>query len=532
MARTRSKYVELTDDDYYDAYDSDYLSDEGDEQGDEHTMIETKNRSSLSPARNISSGVRPQLKNVKATNKVLPSIQIATAPDIDNYSCVVLGHVDSGKSTLMGQLFVSLGLVSEGVLRKYKKESESIGKGSFAYAWIFDDCDDERERGITINVSARTLKIEQKVITVLDAPGHSEFIPSAFSITMFSDNSILVIDSSSFESEFSRGQTTEHIIYSLIAGVSNLIVAVNKLDLCNWDEQTYHNIVKTVDNFINFELFDIKGDTNIIYIPISAFHGVNLLKRSSHDLPKEFSSWYTGPSLFELLSSLGLNEKRTRVRPATCLCHKESKQFTSFSGCILDLISISSSEFKVSMYLEYGTLKVGSSYLLLPSNEAIKCKSISIHDKTVNSCNGPIYICSATFNSNTSPNSGDLILSLTPSRSSTRRNSNNLFTILPSIYPILLSTRLKVKCIKLFTPPFPDSKNTIWNVPGKSLMLHHHCESFPATLINVKDNFYYFETEKGIISYNKCRCNDFTNLSRVLVRYFSTTVFVGEFIFH
>ncbi|KAH8582041.1 RNA metabolism translation [Cryptosporidium sp. chipmunk genotype I] len=534
MARTRSKYVELTDDDYYDAYDSDYYSEDADAEYEKevvttaikgNTTVQTEKKS------NIVEHVVKQNKD-KAVKSRMINETIPT-PSLENYSCVVLGHVDSGKSTLMGHLFVSLGLISEGVMRKYKKESEIIGKGSFAYAWIFDDCDDERERGITINVSAKSMMIEKKLVTILDAPGHSEFIPNSFSISMFSDNIIIVIDSSGFEAGFQRGQTIEHIIYSLLAGVSNIIFAVNKLDLCNWDEQVYSDIVNTISNYINSELSDIKSDSDIIFLPISAYCGVNILNDSNNHLPKEISSWYQGPSLFEILSSIHYNSKRSRPRPIECHCHKQSKQFASFSACILEIISVSSSEFKAALYIEYGQLKVGQSYFVLPSTEPIKCKAISIHNNTYNSCNGPIYISSATFYCTINPSIGNIIVSTVSSKNSTKRNSNTPITsLLSSLYPIQISRKLKVKRLKLLNETLLSSKNIFWNVPGQSFMIYYHCEASPATLLFVNDDILYFETEKEIVSYNKCSCTNTTNLSKVSVRFFGITVLIGEMIFH
>ncbi|OII72600.1 HBS1 domain-containing protein [Cryptosporidium ubiquitum] len=533
MGRTRSKYVELTDDDYYDAYDSDYHSEEDSSEYERETnTVTTKVKPFIQTEKKNNTTKHVAKPDQKKNVKNLINNEQVSVPSIDNYSCVVLGHVDSGKSTLMGHLFVSLGLISEGVMRKYKKESEMIGKGSFAYAWVFDDCDDERERGITINVSAKSMMIENKLVTILDAPGHSEFIPYSFSISMFSDNAIIVIDSSGFEAGFLKGQTVEHIIYSLLADVSNIIIAVNKLDLCNWDEKVYLNIVNTINNYINFELSDIKSDSNIIFLPISAYFGVNILNDKNH-LPKEISSWYQGPSLFEVLSNINQNAKRSRSRPIECHCNKETKQFTSFSACILEIISVSSSEFKASLYIEYGHLKVGQSYFILPFTEQVKCRSISIHNNTYNSCSGPIYISSATFNCSINPSVGNIIVSSISSKCSGKMNNNtSVVSLLSNLYPIQISRKLKVKCLKLLNETLLKSKNIFWNVPGQSFMIYYHCEASPATLLSVKNDFFYFETEKDIVSYNKCSCTDTTNLSKVSVRFFGITVFIGEMIFH
>lgn len=536
MVRTRSKYVELTDDDYYDSYDSDYYS--GEEYDDakherEVAQVSTVKTKFKACTKDKNCSTKHMAKpNLNKAAKNVANSEGDSSPSIDNFSCVVLGHVDSGKSTLMGHLFVGLGLISEGVMRKYKKESEVIGKGSFAYAWVFDECDDERERGITINISAKSMMIGSKLVTILDAPGHSEFITNSFSISMFSDNAIIVIDSSGFEAGFLRGQTTEHIIYSLLADVSNIIIAVNKLDLYNWDEQLYSNIVKTISDYIEYELADIEHNSNIIFLPISAYCGVNIMNDSKNLVPKEVSSWYQGPSLFDILSSI-THKERSKPRPNECRCHADPKQFTSFSACILDIISISSSEFKGSLYIEYGSLKVGQSYFVLPFTEPVKCKAISVHDKTHNLCNGPIYISSATFSCNVHPNIGNIIVSSVSSKNSVRRNSHNsASSILSNLYPIQISRKLKVKRLKLLNQAQLTSKNILWNVPGQSFMIYYHFEASPATLLSVKDDIFYFETEKDIVSYNKCSCKDLTNLSKVSIRFFGITVMIGEMIYH
>ncbi|KAJ1608131.1 HBS1 eRFS GTPase [Cryptosporidium canis] len=536
MARTRTKYVELTDDDYYDAYDSDYYLDEEEEEEEveRRPVVPIVKAKAKACVKEKSSPVKQQAKlDHGRAVKSQGNSEEPSSPSIENYSCVVLGHVDSGKSTLMGHLFVSLGLISESVIRRFKKESEVIGKGSFAYAWVFDDCEDERERGITINVSAKSMMIEDKLVTFLDAPGHSEFIPNSFSVSMFSDNTIIVIDSSGFEAGFLRGQTIEHIIYSLLADSANIIIAINKLDLFNWDEQVYSSIVKKISDYIEYELSDIKSNSNIIFLPISAYCGVNILNDAKNTIPKEVSSWYQGPSLFEILSSIGTNKKRSKTRPIECQCHTDPKNFAAFSACILDIISTSSSEFKGSLYIEYGTLKVGQSYLIPPFTESVKCKAISVNNKTYTSCTGPIYISLATFSCSTNPGIGNIIVSTSSSKSSGRRSSNTpISSLITNIYPVQISKRLKIRCLKLLNEVSLSSKNIIWNVPGHSFMLYYHFEASPAILLNVKDDIFYFETDCDIVSYNKCQCDDPTNLGKVSVRYFGITVMIGEMLFH
>ncbi|OMJ26671.1 HBS1-like protein, partial [Smittium culicis] len=193
-------------------------------------------------------------------------------------------HVDSGKSTLMGRLLFDLGKVNSRTMQKFERESEKIGKGSFAYAWVLDENETERERGVTIDIASSSFQTSTRTFNLLDAPGHRDFIPNMISGASQADAAILVIDSTvgSFESGFDGdGQTREHSMLVRSLGVKSLIVAVNKLEKSDWSFERFEEIRAKLTPFLVTCGF-LKSD--IRYVPVSGLSGINVAKRIDSDV--------------------------------------------------------------------------------------------------------------------------------------------------------------------------------------------------------------------------------------------------------
>ena len=213
---------------------------------------------------------------------------------------VVIGHVDSGKSTSTGHLIYKCGGIDKRTIEKFEKEAAEAGKASFKYAWVMDKLKSERERGITIDISLWQFETPKYHFTIIDAPGHRDFIKNMITGTSQADCAILMIASpqGEFEAGISKeGQTREHALLSFTLGVKQMIVCCNKMDekTVNFSEERYNEIKKEVSDFL--KKVGYKPDT-IPFIPISGWNGDNMLEKSTN------TPWYKGPILIEALDKI------------------------------------------------------------------------------------------------------------------------------------------------------------------------------------------------------------------------------------
>jgi len=212
---------------------------------------------------------------------------------------VVIGHVDAGKSTTTGHLIYKCGGIDKRTIEKFEKEAAELGKASFKYAWVLDNLKAERERGITIDIALWKFESPKFYFTVIDAPGHRDFIKNMITGTSQADIAILVIDSSvgGFEAGISKdGQTREHALLAFTLGVKQMIVACNKMDdvSVKYGEARYKEIKQEVSGYLKKVGYK---PMKIPFVPISGWMGDNMIDKSTN-MP-----WYKGPYLLEALDN-------------------------------------------------------------------------------------------------------------------------------------------------------------------------------------------------------------------------------------
>jgi len=220
-------------------------------------------------------------------------------------SLVVIGHVDAGKSTTTGHLIYKCGGIDKRTIEKYEKEAAEMGKSSFKYAWVLDNLKAERERGITIDIALWKFETPKYSFTVIDAPGHRDFIKNMITGTSQADVAVLVIDSApgGFEGGWaSEGQTKEHALLAFTLGVKQMIVALNKMDSCAYAESRYNDIKEEVSGYLKKVGYK---PAKIPFVPISGWVGDNMIDRSTN------MAWYKGPILLEALDGVTPPERPT-----------------------------------------------------------------------------------------------------------------------------------------------------------------------------------------------------------------------------
>jgi peptide chain release factor subunit 3 len=204
---------------------------------------------------------------------------LASTDSREHLNVVFIGHVDAGKSTLSGSILYEMGTVDKRTIEKYEQEAKANNRESWFLAYIMDTNEEERAKGKTVEVGRAYFETEQRRCTILDAPGHKNYVPAMISGASQADVGILVISArkGEFEAGFEGlGQTREHAMLAKTLGIQKLIVVINKMDdpTVKWDRERYDSITKKLSPFLRSCGYNLKKD--VIFLPIAALHGVNV----------------------------------------------------------------------------------------------------------------------------------------------------------------------------------------------------------------------------------------------------------------
>jgi len=268
---------------------------------------------------------------------------------------VFIGHVDHGKSTLVGRLLYELGEVSEQVMKKYREEAEKLGKATFEYAWVMDSLKDERERGLTIDIAHKKFETDKNYFTIIDAPGHRDFVKNMITGTSQADAAVLVVS----VKEGVQPQTKEHAFLAKTMGVPQLLVVLNKMDTVNYDEAKYNEVKEEVTKLLKSIGYKVE---EIPFVPTSAFKGDNL-KEKSANMP-----WYKGETLLTYLNGLKAPEK-----PIDKPLRLPVQDVYSITG--VGTVPVGR--------VETGVMKPGMKVIFMPSGATGEVKTIEMHHEAL-----------------------------------------------------------------------------------------------------------------------------------------------------
>ena len=273
---------------------------------------------------------------------------------------VIMGHVDHGKSTTTGHLLYASGSIDQRTIKSFEDEAAKLGKGSFKYAWVLDNLKEERERGVTIDLRFLKFSTKKFDFTIIDAPGHRDFVKNMITGASQADAAVLFVSAKKGEFEAGigpGGQTREHAFLAFTLGVRQVVVAVNKMDdvTVSWSEERYKEIKDEVSRML--KIVGYKVD-KINFIPTSGWTGDNLVNKS------ENMGWYKGPTLLEALDLLEIPSKPTN-KPLRIP--------------VQDVYTITGIGTVPVGRVETGILKPGMNIVFMPSDKKSEVKSIEMH---------------------------------------------------------------------------------------------------------------------------------------------------------
>ena len=264
---------------------------------------------------------------------------------------VTIGHVDHGKSTLVGRLLFDTGNIREDSLRKLQDLAKELKKETFEFAFVMDRLKEERERGLTIDIMHQRFDTQKYYFTIIDCPGHRDFVKNMITGTSQADGAILVVSAK----DGIQDQTKEHAYLAKVLGVGQLIVAINKMDAVNYDESKYNKTKEEVEKLLKGIGFNLES---ISFVPSSGYKGDNVAKKS------ENTPWYKGPTIIEALDAFTAPEQ-----PVDKPLRLPVQDVYSITG--VGTVPVGR--------VETGILKVNDTLVFMPSKAQGEVKSIEMH---------------------------------------------------------------------------------------------------------------------------------------------------------
>ena len=274
----------------------------------------------------------------------------------EHMNIVFIGHVDAGKSTCVGRLLYETGALSEQVLRKYKEEAEKLGKATFEFAYEMDTLKEERERGVTIDVSHKKFETAKYEFTIIDAPGHRDFVKNMITGASQADAAALVVSCK----DGVQPQTKEHAFLAKVLGINQFLVLINKMDAVDYSEAKYKEVKDELEKLLKGMGYDV---SKLVFIPTPGYKGDNIAKKS------ENTPWYTGPTLLEVIDNFVVPPK-----PAD----------KPLRLPIQDVFTITGHGTVPVGRVETGNMKINEKVVFMPSGASGEVKKIEMHHQEMN----------------------------------------------------------------------------------------------------------------------------------------------------
>ena len=277
------------------------------------------------------------------------------AKEKEHINLVFIGHVDHGKSTTVGRLLFDAGTIDEQTMRKLKEKAAELGKAGFEFAYVMDNLKEEQERGVTIDLAHKKFDTDKYSFTIIDAPGHKDFIKNMITGTAQADSAVLVVAAN----DGIMAQTKEHLFLARTLGVDQLIIAINKMDMKDYDQGNFNKIKEDMSTLMKSVGYD---PAKVQFVPIASLPGDNVFKKSDK------MSWYEGGTLLDAINALNPPEKPTEL---------------PLRLPIQDVYNITGIGVVPVGRVETGVMKVGDKVTFVPGREGKgvsgECKTIEMH---------------------------------------------------------------------------------------------------------------------------------------------------------